>query len=334
MHPRYFSYFVRVRLKITFLSYLFVLVINCFAQVSSEDLILYLDFDNSVIEDKSGLGHSVVNNGADLDQGIEGQGLYLNGNNAYLSVESNANLLVPDQVTCSIWYRHEQQNDPLSFYSLIEQSADESGGHSRYGTWLRGNSFWGCIEPDDCPDGRQLCQRCIDIPVNLIEGQWHHLAFSYDNSTMKLFIDGELVSENTFSPPTGISTRNYPMTIGTDVYDPNPVFLNGIIDEIRVYKRALSDNEIEQLAAEFMTTNTLSISELSFSLYPNPSDGVIRFDIDHIEGINVVVYDVHARQVSKLTYDDHIDLSFLDKGIYFLRFNILEKLYTTKVFID
>jgi concanavalin A-like lectin/glucanase superfamily protein len=77
-------------------------------------------------------------------------------------------------------------------------------------------------------------------PTPLTAGTWTHLATTYDGTVLRLYVNGIQVSSQ---PPTGdIVTNSYPVQIGGD-----PIwgaFPAGIIDEVRIYKRALSQAEI------------------------------------------------------------------------------------------
>lgn len=68
---------------------------------------------------------------------------------------------------------------------------------------------------------------------------WYHVAATYDGASMKLYINGVLDASNT---RTGNFTANGIMYLGRN-YE-NARALNGSLDEFRVWKRALSAQEI------------------------------------------------------------------------------------------
>jgi hypothetical protein len=69
---------------------------------------------------------------------------------------------------------------------------------------------------------------------------WTHLAETYDGSAVRLYINGVLISS---SPATGaLATSSNPLQIGGDtIYGQH---FAGLIDEVRIYNRALSASEI------------------------------------------------------------------------------------------
>jgi hypothetical protein len=71
-------------------------------------------------------------------------------------------------------------------------------------------------------------------------GVWSYVALTYDGSTLRLFVDGRQAASR---PSTGtIATARNPLWLGGN--HPFGEFFDGLIDEARVYDRALTDAEI------------------------------------------------------------------------------------------
>ena len=75
----------------------------------------------------------------------------------------------------------------------------------------------------------------------------HHIAGTYDGQNIKLYLDGNLVAE--VQDDNGVAPGGNPLGIGADVaYDaqnPNvPDVFNGVIDDVRIYNRALTIEEL------------------------------------------------------------------------------------------
>ncbi|MCA9240270.1 MAG: LamG domain-containing protein [Planctomycetales bacterium] len=78
------------------------------------------------------------------------------------------------------------------------------------------------------------------------EGQWRHIAGAYDGATMRLYIDGVLVQSKSHS--SGGDLDSYPahtVTMGDSVSGYRE--FNGLLDDVRVYSRALSAGHIAEL---------------------------------------------------------------------------------------
>jgi len=74
-------------------------------------------------------------------------------------------------------------------------------------------------------------------------GRWVHVVGTYDGSIIKLYIDGVL--DNTLSNATGLPTGTDEWRIGRR-WDLSTEF-DGLIDDVRIYNRALSEDEITRL---------------------------------------------------------------------------------------
>lgn len=96
----------------------------------------------------------------------------------------------------------------------------------------------------------------VSYAVNPHDGKWHHLAVVYDGSTQKIYYDGLFRNS---SELTGSLPSNGNLTIGAR-NDGRQEFFDGLIDEVKVYNVALTDEEIKQdynqgSATTFGTTN-------------------------------------------------------------------------------
>ena len=78
-------------------------------------------------------------------------------------------------------------------------------------------------------------------PSALPVGAWSHLAMTYDGAPVRLFVNGVQVAS---LPLTGsIAPSGSPLWIGGN--SPYGEYFNGRIDEVRVYRAALSQAEIQ-----------------------------------------------------------------------------------------
>ena len=102
----------------------------------------------------------------------------------------------------------------------------------------RGADFWS--------HGNQLLTSLRGIPIN----RWTHLAATFDGATKRLFINGvEVAAKGGLPPLTYPTNQSVPVTIGADwtAGAPTAHFI-GMIDEVGLYRRALTADEIFALA--------------------------------------------------------------------------------------
>jgi len=103
-------------------------------------------------------------------------------------------------------------------------------------------------------------------------GEWQHVAGMCDGSYSKVYINGEIVGEGPggFRPDAALEA-NVTLGFGEDRDDYDESF-NGLMDEIYIYNRTLSDNQIVDLfhgiPASFVKADD-----------PNPANGALHTDI-------------------------------------------------------
>ncbi|MBI5800502.1 MAG: glycoside hydrolase family 99-like domain-containing protein, partial [Verrucomicrobia bacterium] len=95
---------------------------------------------------------------------------------------------------------------------------------------------------------------CFQIPLTpwshnlagnkpLPSGQWNHLAGTFDGQTMRLYMNGEECG--TMSRPGPIKPNAFHLCLGN--YEvAHPAHFNGLLDEVRLYARALTPEEVRQ----------------------------------------------------------------------------------------
>jgi hypothetical protein len=85
----------------------------------------------------------------------------------------------------------------------------------------------------------------VDTHVSMAPGANYNITVSWGAAGMKMYINGELKGTN-YSYTGGVPTYTNYCHIGANTWDH---FTHGTIDDVRIYNRALTDNEIRQLAA-------------------------------------------------------------------------------------
>ena len=74
-------------------------------------------------------------------------------------------------------------------------------------------------------------------------GAWHHITYTFDGTTHRLYVDGTAgTSSTTTAPQTATPTQTY---LGS--YDGINEFLYGSLDDVRVYNRLLSAADVTTL---------------------------------------------------------------------------------------
>jgi hypothetical protein len=89
-------------------------------------------------------------------------------------------------------------------------------------------------------------ERYAEATNVVVAGSWQHVVGTYDGNTVRLYVDGALKAESTFASTQAIRSNNVPFAIG-DAAVGRGWKLFGSVDELRLYARALTAVEVEDL---------------------------------------------------------------------------------------
>lgn len=213
--------------------------------IDRADLAAYYPFNGSAKDLSSNANHGTVHGGNFVADrlGNPASAYALNGVDGYISAEGITGLDTEFELSISVWFYHKTQDSQKEWYSIVEKSDPERWGHSKYGMWLIRDLVEVCVQPVDL----ELPHRCIHSETTLEPEQWHHLVGVSDGTVMRVYIDGQLDGEEDFGSSTYNSQSQFELFMGVDLYDASPVYVKGIMDELRLYKRALSEAEVTTL---------------------------------------------------------------------------------------
>ena len=231
----------------------------------SNGLMAHYKFDeNSGSEaiDSSGNSNNGTISGAMRTSGKIGKALSFNGTNNYMSTP----IFNYDEISVSAWF-YKNSNDTTNADTIL------GGWEWNWDTQLEEGFDFGRFFQSS-PDvfefvvitknsgGVKTDKRISYKFINSSVGVWHHAVGTYNKTTgeQALYVDGVLASlANHPAGNTIVSyTRNADMRIGYSRV--NNGYFNGVIDDIRIYNRPLSNEEAKSLydnsAPEYITENS------------------------------------------------------------------------------
>ncbi|MCF7957562.1 MAG: hypothetical protein K9M57_03840 [Phycisphaerae bacterium] len=230
-----------------------------------DGLVGYWSFDegDGTIANDSAFGnHDGTVNGATWVDGISGKALSFDGND-YVDVPHHSELNPTEEITISAWIN--VTTFPGIWPPIVKKAGD--GGYQQTGYALEGHS-------QPFPDQGQSVvfgvfleggggESGISPYVEISSSQWHYVAAVYDGSTMTIYLDSIPYSTNNVSGNIIPSTNN--LNIGRDPSNASR-FFHGLIDEVRIYNKALTVEEIQQ---DYQ--NTLDGNEFGDPFFASPS---------------------------------------------------------------
>lgn len=197
-----------------------------------------------IVGDSSGKGNNgtLMNDKAmTWTNGYSGAGLYFDGTvgagATYVSIVDAASLHLSTQGSFAAWVRWEDtgRDSPIL--------AKEGDGALSYWFGAFGPAHFGVLLDTD---GNQPWAILDRDQGQVPQGQWTHLASTWDGTTVRHYLNGVLLNENA-SFPGPVFGGSGPLIIGAN-FPYNSTAFKGALDEVRLYNHALSGAEIRAIA--------------------------------------------------------------------------------------
>jgi hypothetical protein len=195
------------------------------------NLVVSYSFENNV-QDGSGKGlNGTIRGNPAFVEGIAGMALSFDGVNDYVDLGNNAAFDITEQITLSAW---------------VNTNDAGNGQHNPYvgkgdQTYAIKHASSNTIEFFIYDAGWYTANVRVDSSFN---GEWHHVLGTYDGSELKTYVDGVLGATVAHQGTIDIQTHNLTIAMNSQETDR---FYEGVIDEVKIYNRALSPAEVRFL---------------------------------------------------------------------------------------
>ncbi|MCP4607895.1 MAG: hypothetical protein GY845_04175 [Planctomycetes bacterium] len=246
---------------------------------STIDTSSFIDWDESLVgywnlDENSGSSasdNSTYSNTGNLINGPQwttgkfGSALSFDGNNDYVYCDNDESLNIANNITIETWLNPATAGEGLSNDAVLAKA--ESGGDWSWQLRYNGPGNYMGFNFNGNPEGSTW----VSVNQNLTPGIWYHVVGVFDGTNIKCYLNGIEKDTNQIS---GITGGNATLFIGQDGW--SNVF-NGKIDEVRIWNRALSPNEIR--ASYNSTANSLGrqftgLSDGTYQYYAYTTDTI------------------------------------------------------------
>ena len=213
--------------------------------IHDSDLIAYWPFDDGnefIAADLSGNGHDGNLLGAQPSPGVSGLGIAFTGDGSGVDIADGPDFELKDSFTIEAWFNATSLHDG---HNLIFFRGDSRPGLDPYFVTIYPDRTLRFAIQNEAND-----VAWATAPISL--GEFHHMAAVFDSqlAALNLYVDGKLRT-TTFTSikpmqrlvsteGPGIGIGHHAMRTGNDYG-----FI-GTIDEVRLYRRALSATEVNQ----------------------------------------------------------------------------------------
>jgi uncharacterized repeat protein (TIGR01451 family) len=163
--------------------------------------------------------------------GHNGRAVSFDGSNDALTIANGANLET-GAMTLLAWVKPSWSAGAKGYNPTILGLGDSTGSGYR---WQLADNYGTMILHNGATSA--------SVPVNLAANTWHHLALVHDGMTWTGYVDG--IPAGVITQSVG-SLTGLPLHIGAATSSAG--FFQGLLDEVAIYNRALSDEELYDLA--------------------------------------------------------------------------------------
>lgn len=166
---------------------------------------------------------------SDIRIGKIGQAIRFNGASTYLEIP-RAGATVSGAMTHAAWIKQDELADYRPIFGNINGQQGSDGQSIMIKNSGSTNNI-GCVDVNG------------EVPNGSLQRHWHHVACVYDGTNEYVYLNGVLVTSGAAAYTT--ATENN-VKVGAHNGATN-TFFKGIIDDARIYNRALSGEEVKRL---------------------------------------------------------------------------------------
>jgi PKD repeat protein len=268
--------------------------------------------------DSSGNGNEGTVVGAGWVAGVVGSALDFDGLDDYVIVSDYPKPASVVSVSAWVW-AHSRP----TWASIAKNWATQKGSF-HLGLYLDDGDLQ--VTVGEADEGTADVREGAGDPLPL--GTWQHVAFVADGTEVRLYRNAREVGSTPYDgtlktnrPGLGIGVKL--SNNGTVPNGGNPAYWDGLIDEVRLWDRALCQSELESLLLDGPTDAVIGPgagAATEFSLgqnHPNPFSAAtdVRYTVPRGGPVSIAVYDIAGRKVADLVDQDQ------EAGAYVVRWH-------------
>ncbi len=242
-----------------FLQFILFVLILITARYTTADLtkglVVYFTFDN--VKDKqildesgNGLDAKVIEN-TQFVMGKYGKAIRITRETEdCVNIPDSDKLKIDDDITMMAWVYHENWKGRSSQW--FDKGIRSKDRHSAYGMavydekdiggagWFEDGSGIGIV----LGTGELQHQQMILVSNTMKDRKWHHIVGTVGDNGVKIYLDGESIVQTLNENVNFKGTNKEDLRIGCVKNKPQYAFEDGSIDEVAIWSRVLSEDEV------------------------------------------------------------------------------------------
>jgi hypothetical protein len=236
--------------------------------------------------------------------GKVGNALDFDGNGDYIDIGNDPIFDITKEITLSIWVNANDNGNGENncwmgkgdnTYAIKHQTGNYLEFFIYDGTWHSTN---------------------YSTNITSLNGEWHHMAGTYDGTELKFYLDGVLSANLVYSGTIGTSSDD--VTIGENSQATGRYF-DGMLDDARIYNEVLSQEDIQSV---------MMGAAYPYAYSPSPANGALNpatwATLSWKAGDFAVSHDVYVGDnfddVNEATHDSELFRGNITDDFYFAGF--------------
>ena len=267
--------------------------------VSTNGLVGYWPFNGNA-NDASGNGNNGTVNGSILTNdrfGKPSAAYSFDGSSNYIDVPNSSSFnFTKNKMTVSLWMLTTVSTPVNNVHTLISKQSSSGANQSGFNIAKENTLTYLLIK-----NGPNTPQGYSTVPSTSLLNSWHNLVCVADSGILKTYIDGQLIKTDTTNAAIGLSTQA--LRFGKPIYSIINSEFNGSLDDIGIWNRALTEQEITSLYNGNICFETVRVTDTlvinvnrtgynpitysnTIKVYPNPANNKITIDNGDIQKMN------------------------------------------------
>jgi len=235
----------------------------------STGLQAYWTFDNDNVWDAINENNGTIY--GTVATGQTGKVLYgytFDGDTGFINVSDSASLSPTTGITISVWVKYYDGD----IYQIIVDKFDDVNNGYRLNLYSPTNTVAFGV-------GTNVGWKIISTSADIIsKDAWYYITGTYDGSVSRIYVNAIEVKNDTFAAIIGDSADYLYIGKSTAL---NFAYLNGTIDDLRIYNRSLSAKEIEAI---YNATSPISSYNPTFETEETIVNTLLNTSIDIANG--------------------------------------------------
>jgi hypothetical protein len=220
----------------------------------TKGLVLHLTFDaggKQILDKTPSKNHAAVHNATFIAKGRSGGAYNLDGKGDYLRIANSPSIEIRDAVTASVWVKLNSFG-PKGYANengYIINKGDDYWWNPAIGLGYSKGAQKALFHIGS-PAARRTGIKTVHGVTKLQVGKWYHLAGTYDGAVSKLYVNGKLEKSMPFKGR--MRADKAPVLLGGGHLGSgefhNQFTVDGAIDDVMIWNRALSADEVRSIA--------------------------------------------------------------------------------------